>query len=379
MTSTGDAVPTTSGKQPPSAVDDKRPSRLRQTVKGVLSAVLVVAIFYFLFRKIDFSTVWAEIRGLTWLELSTLLVLAGWNLLTYAFVWMSVTVPRLSFGRAMLMTQSTTAVANTVYGGAAIGIGMTYSMFSGWGYSRSRTTTAVLVSGVWNSFIKLGLPVLALALVALQGGVGGGRVTAALIGLSGLVAAIVVFALILRSERTARLVGLRAAGVASRIVRLAGRPPVHGWELATVKFRGRTVELVRRRWIPITATSLVSHLSLYLVLLVALRHMGVSDAEVSWAEVLAVFAFARLATAVPFTPGGAGVVEAVLIGGLDAAGGDRAEVTAAVLIYRALTWGLPILVGIVSFLWWRRRSAASGSSTGTRLGEETQPTAAGRP
>jgi putative heme transporter len=376
MTSSSDAVPTTSWEQTESITERHRPSRLRQTVKGVLSAILVTAIFYFLFRKIDFAEVWTEIRGLTWLELGTLLVLAGWNLLTYAFVWMSVTSPRLSFGRAMVMTQSTTAVANTVYGGAAIGIGMTYSMFGGWGYSRSRITTAVLVSGVWNSFIKLGLPVLALALVALQDGAGGGRVTAALIGLAGLVAAIVVFVSILRSEATARLVGLRAADAASRIVRLAGRPPVHGWELATVKFRGRTVELVRHRWIPITATSLVSHLSLYLVLLVALRHMGVSDAEVSWAEILAVFAFARLATAVPFTPGGAGVVEAVLIGGLVAAGGGRSEVTAAVLIYRALTWGLPILVGIVAFLWWRRRSTTSGSSKGQQLSKAKQSTAA---
>jgi uncharacterized protein (TIRG00374 family) len=378
MTSTSGAVPTTSGEQPHSAAEGKRQSRVRRTVKGVLSAVLVAAIFYFLFRKIDFAEVWAEIRGLTWLELGTLLILAGWNLLTYAFVWMSVTVPRLSFGRSMVMTQSTTAVANTVYGGAAIGIGMTYSMFGGWGYSRSRTTTAVLVSGVWNSFIKLGLPVLALALVALQGGAGDGRVIAALIGLAGLVAAIVVFVLILRSEQTARLIGLRAARVASRIVRLAGRPPVHGWELATVKFRSRTVELVRQRWIPITATSLVSHLSLYLVLLVALRHMGVSEAEVSWAEVLAVFAFARLATAVPFTPGGAGVVEAVLIGGLVAAGGGRAEVTAAVLIYRALTWGLPILVGIVAFLWWRRRSTASAPPQAQQPSEAKQPTVVGR-
>ena len=119
-------------------------------------------------------------------------------------------------------------------------------------------------------------------------------------------------------------------------------------------------------------------MSLYLVLLVALRHMGVSDAEVSWTEVLAVFAFARLATAVPFTPGGAGVVEAVLIGGLVAAGGDRAEVTAAVLIYRALTWGLPILVGIVAVLWWRRRSTASGSSNGRQLGKAKQSMAAVR-
>jgi uncharacterized protein (TIRG00374 family) len=72
--------------------------------------------------------------------------------------------------------------------------------------------------------------------------------------------------------------------------------------------------------------------------------------------VLAVFSFARLATAIPFTPGGAGVVEAVLIGGLVAAGGDREQVTAAVLVFRALTWALPILVGVGCYLWWRRQS-----------------------
>jgi uncharacterized membrane protein YbhN (UPF0104 family) len=294
----------------------RKPARTRRIVQVVLSLVLVVAIFYYLLRGIDLATVWAEIQALTWLELATLVAIAGWNLCTYAWVWMSVT-PGLSFWRAMAMTQATTAVANTIPAGvgAAIGIGMTYTMLGSWGYSRSRTTTAVLVSGVWNSFIKLGLPVLALALVALLAG-----------------------------------------QVATRLLRLVRRPPVAGWELATVKFRTRTVGLVRHRWVAITVTSLVSHLSLYLVLLVTLRHVGVSDAEVSWAEVLAVFAFARLATAIPLTPGGAGFVEAVLIGGLVAAGGAKPQVVAAVLVYRALTWLLPIPVGIGTYLWWRRRS-----------------------
>jgi hypothetical protein len=119
--------------------------------------VLVVAIFYHLFTKIDLGQVWTEITSMTWLELTTLGLLAVWNLCTDAFVWMTVT-PALSFGRAMVMTQSTTAVANTVPGGSAIGIAMTYSMLGTWGYSRSRSTTAVLVSGVWNSFIKLAMP-----------------------------------------------------------------------------------------------------------------------------------------------------------------------------------------------------------------------------
>jgi hypothetical protein len=129
---------------------------------------------------------------------------------------------------------------------------------------------------------------------------------AALLGIAGLVAAIVVFALLLRSEDQARRFGLLAGRVASRLV---GRPPVAGWELATVKFRSRTIGLVEHRWVAVTLWSLVSHLSLYVVLLVALRDVGVSDAEVGWAEVLAVFAFARLATAIPLTPGGLGFVE----------------------------------------------------------------------
>ncbi|HEV2920734.1 MAG TPA: lysylphosphatidylglycerol synthase transmembrane domain-containing protein, partial [Actinomycetota bacterium] len=225
-----------------------------------------------------------------------------------------------------------------------------------WGYSRSRSTTAVLVSGVWNSFIKLGMPVLALALVALQGSASGRRVIAAVVGIAGLVGAIVVFALMLRSEEQARRFGLLAGRVASRLLGLARRPPVAGWELATVKFRGRTIDLVEDRWVAITMWSLVSHLSLYAVLLVALRDVGVSDAEVGWAEVLAVFAFARLATAIPLTPGGLGFVEGVLAIGLVGAGGDPDQVAAAILVYRALTWALPILVGIGCYVWWRRRT-----------------------
>ena len=53
-----------------------------------------------------------------------------------------------------------------------------------------------------------------------------------------------------------------------------------------------------------------------------------SEAEAGWVEVLAVFAFVRVATSVPLTPGGLGIVELGLIAGLTAAGGDRPEVVA---------------------------------------------------
>ena len=352
-------------------VDQKRSaaarirSRARLVAQGVLSLMLVAAIFAYLFRGIDLTQVWAEITAMTPLELAGLLTIVAWNLATYALVPVTA---GLSFWRIMMVTQAATAVANTVPNtvptvGPAIGTGLTYRMLGSWGYSRSRATTALLVSGVWNSLVKLGLPVLALALLALQGNASPKRISAALVGIAGLAAAIVVFVLLLRSQQLARWFGLVGGRVASRLLGLVGRPPVAGWELATTKFRTRTLALLQGRWVPITAATLVSHLSLYLVLLVSLRQIGISDAEVAWVQVLAVFTFARLATAVPFTPAGAGVVEAVLIAGLVAAGGDREQVTAAVLVYRALTWALPILLGMGCWLWWHQSQLRSQPRT----------------
>jgi uncharacterized protein (TIRG00374 family) len=106
----------------------------------------------------------------------------------------------------------------------------------------------------------------------------------------------------------------------------------------------------------------------------ALRFVGVGADEVTWIEALAVFAFARLLTAVPFTPGGLGVVELALITGLAAAGGARAEVAAAVLIFRALTYVLPIPLGLITYVIWQRKKSwrrAPNSAPRTELVPET--------
>jgi uncharacterized membrane protein YbhN (UPF0104 family) len=76
-----------------------------------------------------------------------------------------------------------------------------------------------------------------------------------------------------------------------------------------VRFRGDVIALLQPRWHWLTLTTLVSHLSLFLVLLLALRHVGVAESQVSWIEVLAAFSLVRLLSAFPITPGGLGVVE----------------------------------------------------------------------
>ena len=88
-------------------------------------------------------------------------------------------------------------------------------------------------------------------------------------------------------------------------------------------FRDDTIGLVRSRWIWLTVATVASHLVLFAVLLIALRHVGVSEAEVATSQALAVFAFGRLISALPITPAGSGVIELGYIGGL--VGGRRGE------------------------------------------------------
>jgi putative heme transporter len=173
------------------------------------------------------------------------------------------------------------------------------------------------------------------------------------LGLAGLVGAIVIFTLILAREGFAASFGNAVGRIASRVIGVFGKAPVQGWDLAVVKFRGRVIGLVRHRWIQLTIATIASHAALYAVLVTSLRVMGVSDVEVGWAQVLAVFAFARLLTAVPLTPGGVGVVELALIAGISRGAGDNAEVVAAVLLFRLLTYVLPIFIGAFTYLFWR--------------------------
>jgi hypothetical protein len=265
---------------------------VKRAIQIVVSVVLVGFIVWFVFGQFaNLSDVTAVLRSLSAGEIAVLLLVATWNLLTYWGV-VVVATPGMTVAQSAVLTQSTTAVSNAIPGGSAIAVGLTYAMMSSWGFSRSRTTLSVVVSGIWNNLIKLGMPILALALLAIQGEADAGRTVAALLGLVALVAAVACFALVLRSEAFAARVGIASGRLASKLLAVLKRPPVRGWDLAVVTWRSRVVGLVRHRWLALSVSAVASHVSLYAVLLVALRVAGVPSTDVGWAEVLAVFAFA---------------------------------------------------------------------------------------
>jgi uncharacterized membrane protein YbhN (UPF0104 family) len=150
--------------------------------------------------------------------------------------------------------------------------------------------------------------------------------------------------------------------VADKVLGVVHKGPVDDWGEAAVKFRRTSIDLVSHRWGWLTFTTVLSHLALYFVLLLAMRNVGISNQEVSWAQILGVFAFGRLLTAIPLTPGGLGVIEFTYIGGLILAGRDHvdvppdvfhAQVAAAVLVFRLLTYGIQIPIGGFTYVIWR--------------------------
>ena len=334
-----------------------RAQNVRRVIAAVISVVVIVGIFVGVLPRIaDYGEVWDTIKAMSWIEIATLLVVGMFNIITYLFVMMAV-LPGLTFWQAFVVNNASTAISNTLPAGGVVGVGVTYSMYRSWGFGNDDIGRSVLVSGVWNTFVKLAMPILALALLALTGGVSAARLLAAAVGIGVLIAAVVLFTMILRSERLAQRVGNGLGRLVGYVLRLFKRPAPTTWGDAAARFRANTVELLQGRWLWLTASAVLSHTALYLVLLVALRHVGVSQAELSWVEVLATFAFVRLISALPITPGGVGVVELGYAAALVAAGeeGIEAQVVAAILVFRAITYFLPIPIGVATFLVWRAK------------------------
>lgn len=321
-------------------------------LRGLVSLVVVVVIFAVVLpRVVDFGDVWRVLTELTWLEASTLGLAAAWNLVTY-WILAAWSLPGLTIAQAMVATEASTALANSVPGGPAFGMGVTYSMYSSWGFSRPAVALALTVSGFADLFAKLAMPAAALVFLFLYGDDSPGLVLAALVGGLSLAGLIAIAVMTLKSEKDARRAGELCGRIAAPIMRRFGRQPATLGD-SFAAFRTEALALISTRGWWLVGAALMSHVSLFLVLLLALRHVGVPESEVGWAEALGAFAFIRFLSAIPITPGGLGVVELGLSAALVYTGGPRAEVVAAVLVFRALTYLVQIPFGAVTYAYWQ--------------------------
>ena len=329
--------------------------RLRKILRTAGSIVLVAAIFGFAVPHFaSYRSVWASTAAMTWPHVLLVAVAAAASMAS-TWIMICAVLPTIRLREAAVVNLGSNAVANTLPAGGALAMGVSWAMLSSWGVGTAQYVLYTLVSGVWNVFARLGLPVLALLVLATAARPGGGLIAAAAVGLLLLAAMAVGLALLVRSEAFAFRAGRAlqyAAVTACRLIRRRATFDVPG---SLLGFRRQAGALIAARGWRITVTTAAANLTLWLVLLACLRGVGLSQAQVSWQTSLAAYAFVRLLTVLPITPGGLGITELGLIGILTAGAGHQAtaQVTAAVLLYRAVTYLPPIPLGAVACLAWR--------------------------
>ena len=335
----------------------------KKTGKGrivaiVLSVVVIGVVFAFALPRIaNYGDVWDVVKGLSWEWILALVLSVLLNTATYGPPWVAA-LPGLSYWHATRLTLASTALSSVAPGGAAVGMATSFAMLRAWGFKGRPVGLAVVITGVWNQLVILGVPIIALAGVVAQGGRNRTLELVAVIALAVFVLIVVGFAIGLSSERLARRVGDRAARLVSWAKRIVGKAPVKWRGESFVRFRDETIGLIRKRWWFLTLATLAGHLTVFIVLLVSFRAVGVPRVEVTIVEAFAAWALARVLGSIPITPGGIGFVELGLTGVLVAFGASNAEAVAATLIYRFLTVVPTLVFGLGAAATWnvgRRR------------------------
>lgn len=143
-----------------------RPRRGRKIIRAAVSIALIAAIFGFALPHFaSYHSVWASMRTMTWPRLA---FVAGTALASMVSYWVMIcqVLPSIRLRQAAVVNLGSNAVANTLPAGAALAMAVSWRMLSSWGVSTADYVLYTLVSGIWNVLARLGLPVLALVLMA---------------------------------------------------------------------------------------------------------------------------------------------------------------------------------------------------------------------
>jgi putative heme transporter len=311
---------------------------------------------------------------MSWQWVVVLLAATAVNVVTFAPPWM-VALPGLRFLPALELTQASTALSIVVPAGLAAGVAGSFGILRSWGFATRDITRAITLTGLWNQFLNLSYPIVAVFLLTVTGSQTALLATAAFIGVAILGIVVAGFVLVLATDGLAFGIGEVAARLANWALGKIRRGPVKWTGASFERFRDSAGELLRTRWHALTIASLCGSLSVFAVLIASLRALDVPSTEVTVVEAFAAWAFVRLLGTIPITPGSIGVVELGLTSALVGFGGNNAGVVASVLVYRFLTVVPTIFLGLITALTWRRHRAADvhpvramqGSDPDTRI------------
>ena len=331
----------------------------KSLILGAVGLAFMVLIFWKVIPQIgDYGQAWSALQAMGTGAMLLIAVMVLLYLLAYGLPFMAVT-PGLRYWRSQQVNQAAFTISNGVPAGGAVGLAVQFGMLTSFAVAPTAATAAITAVGVWSTFVSLGFPILGVVALATVGG-SSQYVWVGIIGLLILVAAVVVFVLVMRSESLAASIGRLANKVINpfrnRVKSLHDVDAV----APITKFRGSMYDVLKRRWAAITAAQVAVSAAQFLILYVALRGVqGWDSPGTSIIAAFAAFAISQVMLMVPITPGGLGTVDALMISILISLGAEKGDATAADLVWRASSYVPQILIGIVALLAWTRRAGRS--------------------
>jgi len=338
----------------PAADGGATPSRrLRNSAIPILGAILLIAVLVGLHEQIS-----GGVRSLLALEPEAMAIVCCCVivLVVSRATVNRLTHPETSIGRGFVLDQISLAATNGLPGGVVLGPAARYRVSRSFGHSPEQSAVGTFAAG--QAFC-LGRWLLVLIVIGHEFAFGSPSAADSMLLVSALAAVAVGIAV--------WMVLVTESAVSCRLTQIAQRP-VDRLGLRWRKLRNRDVAAIassmrssatwmaRRRACALIVIGAVSTLAsgAIIVAVVTTFDSVVGDPD-PW-TLMRVYLVARVATSFVPTPGALAALDAALIAGLLGAGVDPQIATAAVLIYRATTFVLPILLGGATYLGWRRWS-----------------------
>lgn len=260
---------------------------------------------------------------------------------SFSFVW---ALQRVALRTSMWIPVITSQLAGNAAGrvmpgGAAMGSAVQFSLLRSGGISTATATSGLTAAGLLQLGTTFALPVLALPGLLFATDVPHSLLRVAIIGAALFGVLTLLSVAVLADDRL--LVGV--GRLVDRLRRGAtDRPSV---SVVLIEERDSVRAGLGSKWMSAASFSIARALFDFLTLLIALAAFG---ADARWSLVLLAYASAMLLGMIPLTPGGLGFVEAGLTSVLVLAGVPAAVAISATLLYRLVSFWLPIPIGLVA-------------------------------
>jgi uncharacterized protein (TIRG00374 family) len=316
--------------------------------RGLLMAVSALVLYGLLPRMVDLWSRVPQLQSIGWAALGVVAVLQ------FASWWCSAELDRVALPGATRFVVITTSLASNAISrvvpgaGGALGVGLSYRMWTESGFEVGTAASAVAATTVISLGTLFVLPVVTLAFALIGAPTPRSLVWVALGGAVAFVVLFGVGVVLLFTNPLLRWGGRLVERAARRLHRDVTASGIE-------QERDRLRVVLGARWQRALASSVGIWAFDYLSLVAVLVALHTNPQP---SVVLLAFTAAKILGMVPLTPGGLGIVEAGLTGMLTLAGIPAPQALLATLAYRIVSYWLALPAGLVAWLMFRRRFPA---------------------